>query len=456
MEDRPMGATRPSSPLDQRRTNALGFCTKELCSAVFVSGRSVDEVVRHDLGVICRRFAGGALDPAEILFTVDRDRGVVEGGLADGSRHRAIASGDKGAALVDTIRLDRPGGPLPPVEPDRRPWPAGDARRPGDDYAPVRAAVLDHLATTGARGVAVVHRGELVVEEFAGGFDLTVRTRGWSTGKTLTALIVGWLAGQGELDPAAPTTIPAWMRLGDPRARIRLLDLLRLSSGLAVRQFAEGTDGPLTDADEYFAMYFRPVSVDRMVSEVDVEAEPGELFSYKSIDHLAIAVALGEVFGAQLHGYLSGIVLPALGLRHSLLETDAEGVPLLCGSWYTTPADLARIGELILRGGWLADRQTLPAEWIATMLAESPATLAGRHVGPAETQHPYGASVWLNRDGHVGPAEDRAACYALGSLGQTVFVLPQLDLVITRTALEEHPRQLTLLHAVRTALAHCN
>ncbi|KAA9151057.1 serine hydrolase [Amycolatopsis acidicola] len=399
----------------QRRHNALGFCTKELCSALFVSGRS-RAAAMADLDTICERFAGGALAPAEIEFTVDS--ASVTGRLPDGATRRAVADGIRGARLV----TEGPGaGPAPRREPDPRPWPLGDAAAEKPGYDATRAAVREHLRATGARGVAVVHHGELVVEEFAPGFGPRTPTRGWSTAKTLTALIVDHLAGEGRLDPEAPAY-----------RDITWLDLLRLRSGLAVRRFEDGSPEMLSDADDYFAMYVRPVSVERLVASARVEAAPGKLFCYKSIDHLTVALALRPVLGDDVHGQLTRTVLPALGLRHSVLETDTDGVPLLCGAWYTTPGDLARIGARVTD----AMRSAPPVTEVA---------------GPVAMRHPYGTSVWLDPDGHLG-VDHPGICYALGSLGQAVFVVPGEGLVIARTALEPRSRHAGLLRAVLGAL----
>ncbi|GAA1318842.1 hypothetical protein [Pseudonocardia xinjiangensis] len=134
----------------QRRRNALGLCTKELCSALFVSGRAAPDVLDHDLTVLCTTFAGGVLDPAEISFDVDHRRGAVVGTLPDGSSRRAVASGDKGAALVEDRRHDLPGRPLWAGDLSPREWPHGDGFRPDPRHAPLHDGVRAHLTTTGA------------------------------------------------------------------------------------------------------------------------------------------------------------------------------------------------------------------------------------------------------------------------------------------------------------------
>jgi hypothetical protein len=49
----------------------------------------------------------------------------------------------------------------------------------------------------------------------------------------------------------------------------------------------------------------------------------------------------------------------------------------------------------------------------------------------------------------------RRTFYALGSLGQAVFVLPERDLVIARTGLDHTPDHNRLISAVLTALPLC-
>ena len=75
--------SRSVGEVAERRRNALGLCTKELCSALFVSGRRMPDVVDHDQRMLCTRFAGGVLDPDEIAFAVGP--GIVVGALSDGT-----------------------------------------------------------------------------------------------------------------------------------------------------------------------------------------------------------------------------------------------------------------------------------------------------------------------------------------------------------------------------------
>ena len=51
-------------------------------------------------------------------------------------------------------------------------------------------------------------------------------------GKSLTATLVGLLINEGHFGLEDPAPVPEWQGEGDPRAAIRIADLMRMSSGL--------------------------------------------------------------------------------------------------------------------------------------------------------------------------------------------------------------------------------
>ncbi len=51
-------------------------------------------------------------------------------------------------------------------------------------------------------------------------------------GKSLTAALMGVLIQQGVYDLWEPAPVPEWQQEGDPRAEIRIADILRMSSGI--------------------------------------------------------------------------------------------------------------------------------------------------------------------------------------------------------------------------------
>ena len=81
--------------------------------------------------------------------------------------------------------------------------------------------------------MVVVHRGQLIAERYAPGFDASTRLLGWSMTKSITSLLTGMRVLDGALSIHDPAPVPSWQEdAGDPRAKITLDQLLRMSSGL--------------------------------------------------------------------------------------------------------------------------------------------------------------------------------------------------------------------------------
>src|SRR5258707_2525990 len=81
----------------------------------------------------------------------------------------------------------------------------------------------------------VTWRGQLVAERYGEGLTARTPLEGWSMGKSLTATLLGILIKQGVYELSQPAPIPEWQAPGDPRAKIRIADILHMSSGLRIK-----------------------------------------------------------------------------------------------------------------------------------------------------------------------------------------------------------------------------
>ncbi|HMD72749.1 MAG TPA: serine hydrolase, partial [Steroidobacteraceae bacterium] len=217
---------------------AADYSAKIVCSNVFLAGRDPEDVLRRDIQ------ASGNPELRFMRVSVERDTRLVRAGLF-GLIGRGLAiyrSGAGCAALPDgKLALGTGAAPLAlashaesaasalsAASPDWPLWPDGD--RVETDPALDRLIGDDSLAGPGVRAVVVVHRGKIVAERYGAGFSAATPLLGWSMTKTVTAGLIGLLVKDGRLGleqsagwPAAP---------GDGRARIRIADLLAMSSGL--------------------------------------------------------------------------------------------------------------------------------------------------------------------------------------------------------------------------------
>ena len=100
-------------------------------------------------------------------------------------------------------------------------------------------------------------------------------------------------------------------------------------------------------------------------------------------------------------------------------EMDAANIPI--GGWglQVTPRDMAKLGYLYLHNGTWDGQQIVSAEWVRA--ATSKHTETDSRIGLG-----YGYQWWTY--------PSYGAYAALGRYGQTIFVAPDLDLVVVTTA----------------------
>ena len=87
------------------------------------------------------------------------------------------------------------------------------------------------------------------------------------------------------------------------------------------------------------------------------------------------------------------------------------------------PRDMAKIGQLVLAGGRWNDRQIVSREWIETSTAPKLKATGGLS---------YGYLWWLGRS--LLDRREVKWVGALGRGGQSIRIVPELDLVVVVTA----------------------
>lgn len=282
------------------------------------------------------------------------------------------------------------------------------------------------------RALIVMHDGTLAAERYAPGYDADTRFVSWSMAKTVTALMIGQLVGDGLLRLDQPAPVPRWQRSGDPRADITLRHLLQMRSGL---EHTEAGDPPYESSEVRMLFLDGRDDMADFATAQPPEAEPGAKFEYSSNTTVILADIAARVLSDAGHAearrkavsdYLSARLFEPLGATSMVPEFDRAGTLIGGSLMHATAQDWARLGELMRRKGSHRGEQLVPRSWIAKMVEPSP-----------RSPH-YGMQTWLNRP--TGEAEhplfpDRAphsAFSMIGHMGQYVFVSPEQGLTVVR------------------------
>lgn len=406
----------------------LAGYAKVLCSAVFVSGREPEEAARNS-----GFFMLAESERDGVTWDVDREqkrvrmtrKGITRAARYYGDQGCIIQQKEKDGIFFTPIAVKTK---LPPA--DTQPWPMGD--RPTDDALPpeidkasldsaTSAAFADPEALTAA--FVVVHKGRIVAERYLPGITKDTQLESWSMGKSLTATLFGLLVKDGvyRLEQEAP--VPEWQKPGDPRSKIKLSDLMRMSSGL---RFIAGQDPDYTPDKGYpdhMLIYTGALDAFRHSITRPLQFPPGSEGRYRNSDPLTIGYLIQQAVNQRGEEYLTfpqRALFDSIGIRRQVLETDPYGNFLLTGYDYGTARNWARLGLLYLNDGVWQGRRLLPEGF-----AKFVSTLA-----PAWKRPVYGGLFWVNGDGAWNLPKD--AYFAAGAGGQRTFVVPTHQLVVVR------------------------
>jgi CubicO group peptidase (beta-lactamase class C family) len=245
-------------------------------------------------------------------------------------------------------------------------------------------------------------------------------------GKSVTAALMGVLIRQGVYDLWQPAPIPEWQTPGDARAKIRIADLLRMSSGLRIRAPYDpdyDASGPYPD---HLYLYTGGINSFHYAATRPLQWPPNTVGRYRNTDPVLVnyLVRLAvERRGGSYASFPQHALFDEIGVRSMVIETDPFGNLLTQGYDLACARDWARLGNLYLQDGVWNGRRILPhgfAEFVSTL---APAWLAdGRPI--------YGGFFWINGDGAIPVPKD--AYYMAGAGGQYTMIIPSHDLVVVR------------------------
>jgi len=419
----------PGDPLEH---HAAGFA-KVMCSAVFVTGLDPDFAAEH-IGYFTAPYEERARLGKPVI---DRPARAVHVTLPNGVRRTAVHLGDQGCL---TLPVGQATPSFTPVQvasrlpdPATLAWPMGDAL-PAEavpaalDMARVSRAVdaAFEPAASMTAAFVVTWKGRVIAERYGDGITMHTPLESWSMGKSLTATLMGILIEQGVYDLWQPAPTPEWQGLGDPRAQIRIADLLNMSSGLRSRAPMDPGYDPAGPYPDHLYLYTGPINAFHYAATRPLQWPPGTVGRYRNIDvavtNYLVRLAV-EQRGEDYWSFPRRALFDPLGIRTMVMDTDVHGNFLTQGYELASARDWARLGNLYLHDGMWNGRRILPEGYAAFVSTLAPAWAADRR--PV-----YGGFFWINGDGRFPVPAD--AYFMAGAGGQFTLIIPSHDLVVAR------------------------
>jgi hypothetical protein len=332
--------------------------------------------------------------------------------------------------LIPTARIRRGEGPvwrLPRAERDLTGLRLKAAGR--------RVSLGRWLEDTYTDGILVLHRGRIVMERYFN--DMTPDTTHlcMSVSKSITATVAGSLAENGKLGPGDLVTKHVPELAGTSFEGCTVRHLLDMRAGT---RFNEDYDDMAADVRTYEQVCgwrprtdpSLPASLTSYYATLENQGPHGGPFDYRSVLTDVLGWVIERAGGARFADLVSTELWQPMGAEFDAEVTvDSLGHPLADGGVCCTLRDLAKLGQLMLRGGRRGSAQVIPAAWVRDTL--QPDDDVAHAFVASEDAHEYPSGAFYKNKWWV--IDPRGPIFtASGINGQACFVHVPTQVVIAK------------------------
>ena len=275
-------------------------------------------------------------------------------------------------------------------------------------------------------GMIVLHKNEMVYENYWLGNNENKRHISWSVAKSFISALVGIAYEEGlidSLDDPVTKYLDDFKETGYDGVTIK--DILQMSSGVLFNEDYADYD---SDINRFGRAVATGTSMRDFSKTLTREREPGTYMHYVSINTQVLGFLLQEVTKKSISQYLYDKIWNPLGMEDSayfILDDVKDEFAL--GGLNATLRDYAKFGLLYLQNGRWNDNQIISKQWI-----EDSHSTDGIHLVPGEREtssNPwgYGYQWWV-------PGFPDTDYTASGVYNQYIYIDPLSEIVIAKTS----------------------
>ena len=275
-------------------------------------------------------------------------------------------------------------------------------------------------------GMIVLHKNEMVYENYWLGNNENKRHISWSVAKSFISALVGIAYEEGlidSLDDPVTKYLDDFKETGYDGVTIK--DILQMSSGVLFNEDYADYD---SDINRFGRAVATGTSMRDFSKTLTREREPGTYMHYVSINTQVLGFLLQKVTNKSISQYLYNKIWNPLGMEDSayfILDDVKDEFAL--GGLNATLRDYAKFGLLYLQNGRWDDNQIISKQWI-----EDSHSTDGIHLVPGEREtssNPwgYGYQWWV-------PGFPDTDYTASGVYNQYIYIDPLSEIVIAKTS----------------------
>lgn len=281
------------------------------------------------------------------------------------------------------------------------------------------------------RAVVVIHKDQIIAEQYKEGFTKDSRILGWSMTKSILSTVYGTLQYQGKLNVQDKAPVASWQN--DARKNITIHNLLQMNSGL---EWDEDY-GSISDVTK---MLFLEKDMTKAQERKPLKFETNASWNYSSGTTNLLSGILRAKFSTHQEylDYWYTALVDKIGMNSMVIETDMNGTYVGSSYAWATARDWGKFGLLYLHKGNWNGTQLFAEDWVDYVTTPTPTS-----------NGTYGAQFWLNAEGKFKDVP-KNMYYADGFQGQRVYILPDQDLVIVRFGLKKYDENTFLSKIIKS------
>ena len=256
------------------------------------------------------------------------------------------------------------------------------------------------------RSAIIIRRGNIVFEKYYKGQSHSSRPI-YSATKSIISALVGIALDKGyikNIDQKIVTFFPEY------------------ASEITDSRFNEITIRHLLTMTAGFTTNYRGSNGMRGCFEEIIITQPGSQASYNSSSSHLLSGIISKSTKMSTLEFADQHLFKPLGIQRPDWHTGIDGYNMGGLGLWMKPRDMAKIGYLYLNNGIWEGKQIVSPEWIEMSTKKQVSMKSGQN------EYPYGYLWW------VALYEGHPLFIAVGSGGQYIEVIPDLDLVIVTTS----------------------
>lgn len=229
-----------------------------------------------------------------------------------------------------------------------------------------------------------------------------------SVTKSFTSMLIGIAIDKGFIKDENEKVLKFFSEITNHN---QLLDSLTIKDLITMRS---GFDCSVDDGEKALSNMRKSKNWAKFIFELPMTSKPGETFSYCSCNFYLLGEIIYRSTKLVPHDFAKKYLFSPLQISDTKWLTNYKGMNDGWGDLFLYPADMAKIGKLVLDKGKWRGKQIISRQWITKSL---------KTFSKLPDDKGYGYGWWTN---------DKVGYYEAAGRGrQTISVIPSKNMVVT-------------------------